>query len=336
MTAHRPVWAEVDLEAIAANVRALRTQRVAPAALLAVVKADGYGHGAVPVEPRRARRRRRRRSASRSSRKASSSATPASTRRSSCCRSRFPDAAETVVQRRLTPVVYTRGGIDALAKAVAATGERRPARRAPEGRHRHAPRRVPARGRARARAPDRRASGAAARRHAARTSRSPTSRTNPYTARAARALRRRARRDACEAGIDPGIVHACNTAGAIALPGRALRHGARRHRRLRHRPCTPRSKDRVALRPALSVKARVSYVKTRARGTPRLVRAALRRPLGATRIATVPIGYADGVPRALGHRGGDALVRGRRCADRRHGHDGPAHARRRRPARRGR
>ena len=33
----------------------------------------------------------------------------------------------------------------------------------------------------------------------------------------------------------------------------------------------------------------------------------------ATRIATVPIGYADGVPRALGHRGAHALVRGRRC-----------------------
>src|SRR4030095_13951985 len=39
---------EVDLEAIAANVRIL-TAEVAPARLLAVVKADAYGHGAVPV-----------------------------------------------------------------------------------------------------------------------------------------------------------------------------------------------------------------------------------------------------------------------------------------------
>jgi alanine racemase len=31
------------------------------------------------------------------------------------------------------------------------------------------------------------------------------------------------------------------------------------------------------------------------------------------RIATVPIGYADGVPRELAERGGTALVRGRRC-----------------------
>ena len=42
------VWSEVDLDAIRANVAALRAV-AAPAALLAVVKANGYGHGAVPV-----------------------------------------------------------------------------------------------------------------------------------------------------------------------------------------------------------------------------------------------------------------------------------------------
>ena len=42
------VWSEVDLDAIRANVRALR-DLAAPAELLAVVKANGYGHGAVPV-----------------------------------------------------------------------------------------------------------------------------------------------------------------------------------------------------------------------------------------------------------------------------------------------
>jgi alanine racemase len=68
MTSYRPVWAEVDLDAIRHNVRALRAT-VAPAAVLAVVKADGYGHGA--VETGRA-------------------AKPASTRRCSCCRNRFP------------------------------------------------------------------------------------------------------------------------------------------------------------------------------------------------------------------------------------------------------
>lgn len=41
-------WAEVSLDAIRANVTALR-RLVAPAEVCAVVKADGYGHGAVPV-----------------------------------------------------------------------------------------------------------------------------------------------------------------------------------------------------------------------------------------------------------------------------------------------
>ncbi|MDZ4827173.1 MAG: alanine racemase, partial [Actinomycetota bacterium] len=44
----RPMWAEVDLSAVRDNVTALRAL-VAPARMLAVVKADGYGHGAVPV-----------------------------------------------------------------------------------------------------------------------------------------------------------------------------------------------------------------------------------------------------------------------------------------------
>lgn len=44
----RPVWAEVDLDAIEHNVRAL-AQRAAPARLYAVVKANAYGHGAVAV-----------------------------------------------------------------------------------------------------------------------------------------------------------------------------------------------------------------------------------------------------------------------------------------------
>ena len=44
----RPAWVEVNLDAIAANVRALLAA-VAPAQLMAVVKADAYGHGAVPV-----------------------------------------------------------------------------------------------------------------------------------------------------------------------------------------------------------------------------------------------------------------------------------------------
>jgi alanine racemase len=42
----RPCWAEIDLDALAHNVRILAA-RAAPARLMAVVKANAYGHGAV-------------------------------------------------------------------------------------------------------------------------------------------------------------------------------------------------------------------------------------------------------------------------------------------------
>jgi alanine racemase len=44
--AGRPCWAEIDLDALASNVR-LMAARAAPARLYAVVKANAYGHGAV-------------------------------------------------------------------------------------------------------------------------------------------------------------------------------------------------------------------------------------------------------------------------------------------------
>lgn len=46
----RPAWTEIDLGALSANLRRLR-EAVAPAKALAVIKADAYGHGAVEVAP---------------------------------------------------------------------------------------------------------------------------------------------------------------------------------------------------------------------------------------------------------------------------------------------
>lgn len=48
-TTKRPAWAEVDLRAIAHNVRELIRVKDPRARMMAVVKANGYGHGAVPV-----------------------------------------------------------------------------------------------------------------------------------------------------------------------------------------------------------------------------------------------------------------------------------------------
>jgi alanine racemase len=48
-TDRRWAWAEVDLSAIAHNVRVLKALTPPHTRFMAVVKADGYGHGAVPV-----------------------------------------------------------------------------------------------------------------------------------------------------------------------------------------------------------------------------------------------------------------------------------------------
>ena len=42
-------WAEVDLDAIAHNARGLKERAGEKTELMAVVKANAYGHGAVPV-----------------------------------------------------------------------------------------------------------------------------------------------------------------------------------------------------------------------------------------------------------------------------------------------
>ena len=44
-----PVWVEIDLSAISHNVREIRRVTTPAARVMAVVKADGYGHGALEV-----------------------------------------------------------------------------------------------------------------------------------------------------------------------------------------------------------------------------------------------------------------------------------------------
>jgi alanine racemase len=112
-------------------------------------------------------------------------------------------------------------------------------------------------------------------------------------------------------GLPTGTVHASNTAGAIDRP--AARYDmVRIGIGLYGIAPADELEGRVALRPALSVKARVSHVKPVPAGE-RLSYGLRYQTARATRIATVPIGYADGVPRELPHHGGEAIVRGRRC-----------------------
>jgi alanine racemase len=68
-----------------------------------------------------------------------------------------------------------------------------------------------------------------------------------------------------------------------------------------------------ALRPAMAVKASVSYVKEVAAGE-RISYGLRHRFDRDSVVATLPIGYADGVPRGLHELGGEVLLGGRRCA----------------------
>jgi alanine racemase len=67
----------------------------------------------------------------------------------------------------------------------------------------------------------------------------------------------------------------------------------------------------ISLRPVLSLKARVSFVKDVAAGSS-IGYGRTYRAESKTRIATIPIGYADGYARLLSNKA-DVLIRGRRA-----------------------
>src|SRR5690606_34533530 len=111
------------------------------------------------------------------------------------------------------------------------------------------------------------------------------------------------------AGLDVPS-HLANTAGSLLFPAaRAdlVRVGLGTYGL---HPC-PATREVVDLRPALRVVSRVLYVQRLAAGErPSYGR---RRALQKeSNVATVPIGYADGVPRRLSATGGEVLIRGRR------------------------
>ncbi len=111
-------------------------------------------------------------------------------------------------------------------------------------------------------------------------------------------------------GADPGLCHCCNSAAGLLFPEMRLDM-------VRMGICTygmdPSNQmaGRVDLRPVMSLRSVVSLVKTIRPGDTvsygRIYTATEER-----RIATIPVGYADGYLRALGGRA-DVLIRGRRA-----------------------
>jgi len=113
-----------------------------------------------------------------------------------------------------------------------------------------------------------------------------------------------------EAGIFPSIRHSANSAAAIAHPrGRydLVRVGIAVYG-IAPAPGLPGTPD---LQPALSLRAEVSTVKRVKAGEGISYGLRHRFESDAT-VATVPIGYADGVPRRLGLVGGEVLIGGKK------------------------
>ncbi|MFA5883534.1 MAG: alanine racemase [Acidimicrobiia bacterium] len=301
----RPAWVTVDLDAIRDNVRGLAAL-AAPAGVLATVKADAYGHGAVPVA--------RAALAAGATWLGVAFVEEGVELRDAGIDAPVlllseppPAAAATVVARRLTPFVYTAAGIDALAAAAGEAGTRLAVHlKVDTGMHRVG-------------CPADDAVGLAERiaghdtlvleglaTHLAVADEAGHAYTDAQLATF----------DAVVAAVTeavgrPPILHAANSAGALAYP-RARFDLVRVGITMYGIAPAPEVAVVVPLHPALSLHARVSFVKNLPAGA--RVSYGLRYELAQpSRVVTVPVGYADGVPRGLGSTGGAVLVGGRRC-----------------------
>lgn len=117
-------------------------------------------------------------------------------------------------------------------------------------------------------------------------------------------------------GVTPGLVHVSNSAGLVArsdISETMVRIGALFFGFCLSLvlPAGTNSPTIPQLQPALTFKSRVIFLKDHPAGTPLGYSGSFftRRP---SRIATLPVGYADGLNRALSNRG-EVFVRGRRA-----------------------
>ncbi len=112
------------------------------------------------------------------------------------------------------------------------------------------------------------------------------------------------------AGLRPPMLHAANSAATIDHP-RARMDLARVGIAIYGLTPSPSLAGRAPLRPAMTLRAEVSMVKRVPAGES--VSYGRRHVTDReTTVATVPIGYADGVPRRLAAAGGQVLVGGQR------------------------
>jgi alanine racemase len=132
---------------------------------------------------------------------------------------------------------------------------------------------------------------------------------NPYTARQI-AIFEAVHKELARMGIRPSLLHAANSAGVLTVP-EARYDMVRCGISIYGIAPAAELEGRLPLKAALSLKARVSYVRHLVAGE--RLSYGLRYELDVpSTVVTVPVGYADGVPRRLSEVGGEVLIGGRR------------------------
>jgi alanine racemase len=295
----RPSWIEIDLAAIRHNVAAI-ARAVAPARVCAVVKADGYGHGDVPAAEAAidagadwlavalvAEGARLREAGIEHPILLLSEPNPG-------------DAAE-VVRWNLTPALYRASFHDEL---VAAAPAGYPVHlKVDTGMHRvgAAPGTAADLARAVAAGP--------LRLEGVWTHFAVAEDDIEFTIAQTRALEEFVA-DLAADGIEPELVHAANTGAAIAVPESRfdmVRPGIGVY----GLQPSPAIGAELGLRPAMRVVSHVSFLQRLAAGERPSYGRTRPMPADGT-VVTIPVGYADGVRRALKDAEGSVLINGRR------------------------
>lgn len=112
-------------------------------------------------------------------------------------------------------------------------------------------------------------------------------------------------------GIEFPFIHAANSGALMQLPQRSLYTMVRPGLMLYGYHPAPHLEGRFDLKPVMTLKTRVVYVKYPREGTTIGYGATWKSP-GGRWIVTLPIGYGDGYPRNLSNLGW-VMLRGRRC-----------------------
>jgi alanine racemase len=302
----RWAWVEIDLGAIRHNVAWL-VACAAPAEVWAVVKANGYGHGSVPV--------------GRAALEAGATGLCVALVEEGVELRRAgieapvlllaeppPEAMGDVARHGLRPTLYTAAAIGAAADAAESLAEVLPVHlKVDTGMRRvgAAPADAAVLARLVADAPSLALEGVMT--HLAVADEPDRPATSEQLAALDAVLA-----ELAALGVRPPLVHAANSAAAIAHPA-ARRSLVRAGIAVYGLPPSPAMAPRCAeLRPAMRLRSRVSFVKQVAAGD--TISYGHRHTFtGPATVATVPLGYADGVPRRLSLTGGEVLIRGRRC-----------------------